>query len=57
MATWLPGAKVLNYSLSAPTNLVILKNSSTVEQRTSLSELLKSYAGCVQWAACTEFVR
>ncbi|WP_231978972.1 two-partner secretion domain-containing protein [Pseudomonas sp. Os17] len=57
MATWLPGAKVLNYSLSAPTNLMILKNSSTVEQRTSLSELLKSYAGCVQWAACTEFVR
>jgi len=57
MATWLSGAKVLNYSLSAPTNLVILKNSSTVEQRTSLSELLKSYAGCVQWAACTEFVR
>ncbi|WP_260620541.1 DUF637 domain-containing protein [Pseudomonas protegens] len=57
MATWLPGTKVLNYSLSAPTNLVILKNSSTVEQRTSLSELLKSYSGCVQWAACTEFVR
>ncbi|WP_372851859.1 putative adhesin [Pseudomonas protegens] len=58
MATWLSGAKVLNCSLSSPTNLVILKkNSSTVEQRTSLSELLKYYAGCVQWAACTEFAR
>ncbi len=57
MTTWLPEAKVPNYSLSAPTNppLNIYQNSTTVESGTYLDQLLQPNMGCVQWAACTEF--
>ena len=57
MTTWLPGAKVPNYTLSAPTNppLNILQNSTTVDSGTTLDRLLQPNMGCVQWAACTEF--
>ncbi|WP_220416885.1 putative adhesin, partial [Enterovibrio norvegicus] len=57
MTTWLPGAKVPNYTLSAPTNppLNILQNSTTVESGTTLDRLLQPKMGCVHWAACTEF--
>lgn len=58
MTTWLPGAEIPNYILSAPINppLTILQNSSTVESRTALSTLVKPNMGCVQWAACTEYL-
>jgi hypothetical protein len=56
MATYLPGAEIPNYTLSAPNNpqITIYNNSSTVENKTLLSELIKPYMGPVQWAACTE---
>jgi filamentous hemagglutinin len=58
MTTWLPGAEVPNYTLAAPSGqggLTIYKNSTTVEFKTPLSDLLDQDMGCVQWAACTEF--
>jgi hypothetical protein len=57
MATYLPGAEVPNYTLRAPSRLTILQNSATVESRTYLDSLLKPNMGCVQWAACTWYVR
>lgn len=57
MATYLPGAEIPNYTLSAPSRLTILQNSATVESRGSLDSLLKPDIGCVQWAACTWFTR
>jgi len=55
MTTWLPGSKVPNYTLSAPTSppLKIYQNSTTVETRTYLDDLLDQNMGCVDWAACT----
>ncbi len=55
MATYLPGAKVPNYTLSTPTNppLRIYQNSTTVETGAYLDQLLVPDMGCVQWAACT----
>ncbi len=57
MTTWLPGSKVPNYTLSAPTNppLRIFQNSTSVESRTFLDQLLQPNMGCIQWAACTKF--
>jgi hypothetical protein len=57
MTTWLPGSKVPNYNLRAPTNppLTIFENSTSVESRTFLDQLLEPNMGCVQWAACTFF--
>jgi hypothetical protein len=57
MASYLPGAKVPNYQLSAPTNppLIILENSTSVQTGTYLDQLLKPQMGCVQWAACAIF--
>lgn len=53
MATYIGGAEVPNYALRAPSGLHILRNSSTVENRTLLCDLLKPNMGNVQWAACT----
>jgi RHS repeat-associated protein len=56
MATWLPGEKVLNYTLRSPAGprpMTIFRNSSTVENPTMLCSLLKPNMGEVQWAACT----
>jgi hypothetical protein len=57
MTTWLPGSKVPNYTLSAPTNppLRIFQNSTSVESKTCLDQLLQPNMGCIQWAACTKF--
>ena len=59
MTSWLPGSKVPNYTLSSPTNppLKIYQNSTTVESKTYLDQLLQPNMGCVQWAACTIFSR
>ena len=57
MATHLPGAEVPNYTLSAPSRLKILQESTTVESRTHLDSLLKADSGCVEWAACTAYSR
>ncbi|MEJ8295339.1 putative adhesin, partial [Delftia tsuruhatensis] len=57
MATYLPGAEVPNYTLTAPSlpALNIYQNSTSVEFKTPLVRLLQRNMGCVQWAACTEF--
>jgi RHS repeat-associated protein len=59
MATYLPGAKIDNYTLTAPIRppLSIYENSSTVDLSTKLSDLLSPNMGCVSWAACTVFKR
>jgi hypothetical protein len=44
-ATHLPGAKIPNYTLSAPTKLKIHQNSITVEDPATLSELLQPNSG------------
>jgi RHS repeat-associated protein len=48
----LPGARVPNYVLKAPTGLTVLKNSITVDSATSLSNLLRPGMGAMDWAAC-----
>jgi hypothetical protein len=53
---YLPGSnKIPNYTLSAPKDLKIHKNSITVEDPRTLSELVKPNSGHLDWAACTEF--
>jgi len=58
MATWLSGSIMPNYMLRVPTNplLHIFQNSTSVESSTFLVQLLKLNMGCVQWAACTQFL-
>jgi hypothetical protein len=66
-ATHLPGAgtkmdlpgdvKIPNYTLTAPTELVIHENSVTVEVPKTLGELVTPGSGHWDWAACTEFPR
>ncbi len=51
MATYLPGARIPNYTLSSPNGLVIYQNSATVGARTPLFDLMQPNMGCVQWAA------
>lgn len=57
--TYLPGAEMPNYILTAPDDPFFvnpvspLPNSTTVNQPTSLSDLLETNMGCVNWAACT----
>jgi filamentous hemagglutinin len=54
--TGLPGdVRIPNYTLSAPTKLRIHKNSITVEDSRTLSELIQPDSGHLEWAACTEF--
>ena len=51
-ASWLPGAEIPNYHLTAPAKLRIFANSATVQDPTQLSELLTPNMGHVDWAAC-----
>ena len=55
MTTWLPGAKIPNYILDVPKDLIIYSNSMVVAQPTELRVLLKPNMGWVQWAACTRY--
>ncbi len=50
--TYLPGAKIPNFTLFSPGELTIMKESITVTQPTLLSNLLKPNMGHTQWAAC-----
>lgn len=52
--TWLPGAEVPNYHLTAPDRLRIMSESITVEDATPLSDLLQPGMGHLDWAACLE---
>jgi filamentous hemagglutinin len=56
--TGLPGdVKIPNYTLSAPTELVIYEKSITVEDSKTLQNLITPNSGHWNWAACTEFPR
>jgi len=55
--SFLPGAMIDNYTLKAPDGLVVLRNSTTVEDATRLSDLLKPNQGHVDWAACLKYRR
>jgi filamentous hemagglutinin len=48
------GGQLPNYTITPPTNLNILENSTTVQNRTSLQNILKPNAGCIALAICTE---
>ena len=54
MSTHLRGSLWHNYTLTGPKDLSIMSNSTTVEDTTSLSSLLKDKFGRWVWAACTE---
>nr|WP_328863401.1 hypothetical protein [Streptomyces sp. NBC_00306] len=58
--TFGPGDKIPNYTLAPPEpkgpgGFTVYENSTTVAQRTMLSDLLKEEMGNVHWAACREF--
>ena len=53
--TFLPGAEIANYTLLAPNGLTVYRNSMTVEDATTLVDLLKANMGHVDWAACLVF--
>ncbi|MFD9573782.1 putative adhesin [Streptomyces sp. NPDC059982] len=55
-----PGDRIPNYTLAPPEatgagGFTVYENSTTVAQRTMLSDLLKENMGNVHWAACREF--
>ncbi|WP_432001464.1 putative adhesin [Streptomyces sioyaensis] len=57
--TFHPGDKIPDYTLAPPEphgagGFTVYENSTTVAQRTNLSELLKPDMGNVHWAACRE---
>lgn len=52
-----PGQAVPNYNLRAPKGLDIMSGSTTVQDPTSLSQLLRPNMGVCHWAACTELFR
>jgi hypothetical protein len=54
-ATFGPGESVPNYTLMAPSGLNIMSGSTTVEDATRLSDLLKPNMGVCHWAACTVY--
>jgi hypothetical protein len=57
MTTWLPGAKVPAYTLFEPDEGInLLSNSHSVYRPTPLQKILEPGLGCVQWAACTNFL-
>jgi hypothetical protein len=57
MATWLPGAKVPAYTLFEPdAGINLFSNSHSVRRPTPLQEILEPGLGCIQWAACTNFL-
>ncbi len=54
--TFGPGATVKDYTLVAPDESVVIRSeSTTVEDATRLSDLLKPNMGDVHWAACRSF--
>jgi RHS repeat-associated protein len=50
--THLSGSTIPNYSLSAPNGLKVLRNSQTVEDAATLSNLIQAGSGHWDWAAC-----
>ncbi|MGY3680413.1 WXG100 family type VII secretion target [Streptomyces sp. TE33382] len=60
LETFGPGDRIPNYTLAPPEakgagGFTVYENSTTVAQRTMLSDLLKGDMGNVHWAACREF--
>jgi hypothetical protein len=58
--TFKEGDRIPNYTLAPPEgsgggSFTVYENSTTVAQRTSLSELMKENMGNVHWAACREY--
>ncbi len=54
MTTWLPGAKVPNYTLFPPDEFTtIFQASHSVSDLTLLSNILRPNMGNIHWAACT----
>jgi RHS repeat-associated protein len=52
-ATYGPGDAVPNYTLKTPDNLTVYSGSTTVDESTPLSQLLRPNMGICHWAACT----
>lgn len=52
--TYLPGAKVPNYTLYPPEGLNIMGNPTTVSSPQTLKTMLKPNMRNVKWAACQE---
>lgn len=48
-----PGSVMPNYTLKAPTGLTVARGSTTVEDATPLSSLLRPGMGTCHWVACT----
>ena len=55
MVTQLPGKEVPNLICAAPDKLTVFRKSTTVEDPTSLRDLLKENMGNRVWAASTEY--
>ena len=53
MATHLPGSSIPNFTLKPPVGLRVYSASNTVEDPTSLLDILKPDSGNICWAACT----
>ena len=51
------GNEMPNYTISPPTGLKIHENSTTVEYKTPLDQILKPDAGCIALGTCTEVKR
>ena len=51
------GNEMPNYTISPPTGLKIHENSTTVEYKTPLDQILKPEAGCIALGTCTEVKR
>jgi hypothetical protein len=50
--TYLPGARIPDYTLTSPRGLTVYENSTTVEDATRISDLIRPGMGNCQWAAC-----
>ena len=48
------GEALPNYTIKAPSKLTTYENSTTVEDPTKLSEILKPDSGCIALATCTK---
>ncbi|WP_033416126.1 hypothetical protein [Hahella ganghwensis] len=59
MTTWLPGAEIPNYQFFHPAAgkpITIHNNSTTIRDNMPVSDILTPNQGCVNWAACTEYL-
>jgi Putative adhesin Stv domain len=54
--SYLPGARVPNYTLHPPNGLNIMGSPVTVSQPTTLNTLLRANMGNVRWAACLQCI-